>query len=449
MSRIGSFFAPAPHVARLPEAEVKRRYPALRWSILESTFLGYASFYLLRRHNLAIVGNELGTVFQISNSMYGNIMAVASVSYGLGKFLLGSISDRSNPRRFMPFGLALTALLNFLFAGVGSMGLPNAAVAYVFMGIWALNGFVQGMGWPPCGRSMGHWFSVRERGLVFAGWNTAHNVGGGLAGVIAAWGASSLGWQGAFYVPGIICLVMAAYLGFRLRDTPQSVGLPPVEEYRNDYPPEEDTDHEKELDTYDLFVNYILKNKLLWIFALANFFVYISRYSMLDWGPKYLAAIKGGDLKTGGIAHLILEWGGIPSTIIMGWLSDRFDGRRGMVSLLCMFPVLGAFVGLYLNPPGNLTLDLVLLGVVGFFIYPPVMLLGVAALDLTSKKAVGAAAGFVGLWGYLGTGAQGVVLGQLSEIPGTGWDLVVLAIIGSTMLGIVLLAFTWKVKPRG
>ena len=376
-------------------------------------------------------------------------MAVASVTYGFGKFLLGSVSDRSNPRRFMPLGLVLTALLNFLFAGVGSLGVSDGTVYYLFMGIWALNGFVQGMGWPPCGRSMGHWFSVRERGFVFAGWNTAHNVGGGIAGIIAAWAAADLGWQGAFYVPGLICLVMAGYLLFRLRDTPQSVGLPPIEEYRDDYPPEEETDHEQELATYDLFVNYILKNKLLWVFAFANFFVYISRYSMLDWGPKYLAAIKGGSLKTGGFALWILEWGGIPSTILMGWLSDRFEGRRGMVSLLCMFPVLGAFVGLYLNPPGNLNLDLALLGVVGFFIYPPVMLLGVAALDLTSKKAVGAAAGFVGLWGYLGTAVQGVVLGRLSEIPGTGWDLVILTIIGSTGLGIVLLALTWKVRPRG
>ncbi len=449
MSFLGSFLAPAPHVARLPEDEIRHRYPPLRWSILEATFLGYAAFYLLRSHNLAVVAGELEKSFQITSSMYGVITALAAFMYGVGKFLLGSVSDRSNPRRFMPLGLLLTATLNFLFAGVGSLGLSNNTVFYLFGGIWALNSFVQGMGWPPCGRSIGHWFSVGERGTIFAVWNTAHNVGGGIAGVIAAWGASSLGWQGAFYVPGVICVIMAIYLGLRLRDTPQSVGLPPIEEYRHDYPPEEKEDHEKDLTTHDLFVNYILKNKMLWLVAFANFFVYIARYSMLTWGPKYLAAIKGGDLKTGGLAHFILEWGGIPSTILMGWLSDRLDGRRGLVSFLCMFPVLGAFIGLYYNPPGNLGLDLFLLGVVGFFIYPPVMLLGVAALDLTSKKAVGGAAGFVGLWGYLGTGAQAVVLGRLSEIPGHGWDSVVLAIIACTILGIVLLSFTLKVRPRG
>jgi hypothetical protein len=38
------------------------------------------------------------------------------------------------------------------------------------------------MGWGPCGRSLGHWYSIRERGTVFAFWNIAHNVGGALTG---------------------------------------------------------------------------------------------------------------------------------------------------------------------------------------------------------------------------------------------------------------------------
>ena len=94
------------------------------------------------------------------------------------------------------------------------------------------------MGWPPCGRVMGHWFSESERGLTFSIWNTSHNVGGGIAGVLAAWAVNKFGgWQYAFYVPGRRSpSVGAVYLFLRLRDTPQSVGLPPIEQYRNDYP---------------------------------------------------------------------------------------------------------------------------------------------------------------------------------------------------------------------
>ena len=69
---------------------------------------------------------------------------------------------------------------------------------------------------------------------------------------------------------------------------------------------------------------------MLWLFAIANLFVYIVRYSMLDWGPTYLREIKNATLEGGGIAILVLEFGGIPSTLLMGWISDKFDGRRGM-----------------------------------------------------------------------------------------------------------------------
>ena len=41
-----------------------------------------------------------------------------------------------------------------------------------------LVGWFNGMGWPPCGRVMTHWFSVTERGTMMSIWNCAHNVGG-------------------------------------------------------------------------------------------------------------------------------------------------------------------------------------------------------------------------------------------------------------------------------
>jgi len=426
---------------------VKRLYPRYRWSILESTFIGYATFYLVR-NNLATVGKDIEGALQYDHDMIGSILAITAITYGLGKFLLGGLSDRSNPRWFMPLGLVLTALCNFAFGSVASYP--------VHLALWALNGFIQGMGWAPCGRSMGHWYSVRERGTVFAFWNIAHNVGGGLAGMLAAFAAANFGWQYAFYFPGILALGVAGYLVWRLVDTPQSVGLPPIEVYHNDRASTAaaDEDPEHELSTRDIFFKHVLSNRLLWLFALANFFVYIVRYSMLDWGPMYLREVKGASIEGGGVAIMAIEFGGIPSTILFGWLSDRLGGRRGLVSLACMIPILLAFAGIVLNPPGNLWLDMVLLCVVGFFVYPPVMLLGVSALDLTSKKAVGAAAGFVGLFGYIGRTVQakgfGWMVHNFSETLGSkaAWDLVLYSILGCTVLAIVVLAATRHVRPR-
>jgi len=234
-------FAPAPHIARLPDDRIRHVYPRLRLQVLEATFIGYAMFYLVR-NNFSVVAKDMKNVLHYTDGQIGNILAITALSYGAGKFIMGALSDRSNPRIFMACGLLLTAVCNFLF---------GASADYTtHLILWSLNGVFQGMGWPPCGRSMGHWFSERERGLTFSIWNTSHNLGGGVAGVIAAWATHQWGgWQYAFYVPGIIAALGAVYILVRLRDTPQSVGLPPIEEYNKDYPQnvKNAEDHEREL----------------------------------------------------------------------------------------------------------------------------------------------------------------------------------------------------------
>jgi OPA family glycerol-3-phosphate transporter-like MFS transporter len=338
----------------------------------------------------------------------------------------------------MPLGLILTAICNFAFASVSSYPMH--------MALWAMNGLFQSMGWAPCGRSLGHWYSIGERGTMFSFWNVAQNVGGGLTGLLVAYCTARLGWRSAFYVPGILALICAFYLIWRLRDTPQSVGLPPIEEYRNDYPVGDRTNSEQELGTRELFVTYILKNRYIWLFAGANFFAYIARYSMLDWGPTYLKEVKHASLAEGGVSTAALEFSAIFSTILMGWLSDKLGGRRGMISVLCLIPVLLSFVGIVYCPDSMLWLDVGLFGVIGFFIYPAVMLLVVSALDFSSKKAVGTAAGFVGLFGYLGRMVEGKGIGILAER--FGWNVALYGIMIATFLGIVLLAFTWNLSPR-
>lgn len=436
MGSLRGLFRPAPATARLSEPQVGKLYPRYRWRILEATFIGYATFYFVR-NNLPVVSKEMGQALDYNKGQIGDLLALTAIAYGVGKFLLGAWSDRSNPRYFMPFGLLMTAACNFLFGASSSYP--------VHLTLWTLNGLAQGTGWAPCGRSLGHWYSVGERGTVFAFWNLAVNVGGGLTGLIAAYSTARFGWRSAFYVPGILAVLCAIYLLLRLRDTPQSVGLPPIEEYRNDYPAG-GRDREEEIATRELLVNFVLKNRYVWLFAAANFFVYIARYSMLDWGPTYLKEVKHASLEEGGFSTAIFEVGGMLSTVLMGWLSDKTGGRRGMISVLCMLPVFVAFAAILYTPRGLLWVDLTLFAIVGFFVYPPVMLLPVAGLDFTSKKAVGATAGFIGLFGYLGRMVQGKALGVLAEH--FGWDAGFYAILVSTLLGIVLLSWTWKLKPR-
>ena len=106
-------------------------------------------------------------------------------------------------------------------------------------GCRSLNGWVQGMGWPPSGKSMVHWFSTqgaRPRRLVRG--TSSHNLGGGLVATFASWGVTLFrDWGAKFYFNALIAAVVAIVAFFLLRDTPESEGLPPIEEYENDYPP--------------------------------------------------------------------------------------------------------------------------------------------------------------------------------------------------------------------
>src|SRR5437763_17164464 len=116
-----------------------------------------------------------------------------------------------------------------------------------------------------------------------------------------------------------------------MRDTPQSVGLTPVEEFKKDYPPEESEAHEKELSTRELLFKYIFPNKMLWVLAIANIFVYIARYAMVDWGPTYLKEVKGATLGQGGFSTMVIEFSGAAGMLTMGRIFDRVGGQRRRV----------------------------------------------------------------------------------------------------------------------
>lgn len=432
-----SWFKPAPHRPRLPPSEIERLYPRYRWQVFESAFIAYALFYVVR-NNFAPVSREIGAALQYDKAMIGDILAGTAIAYGIGKFVMGYFADRSDARKYVAVGMLLTAALNLLFGSVQNY--------WAHLVLWTLNGFVQGMGYGPCTRGLSHFYSVKERGSIFGVWNISHNIGGGIAGYLAAACAAQWGWPSAFYVPAFIAILGAVYLFWRMRDTPESVGLPPIEEYKKDDKSQYTVTDEREIGARELLFQHIFPNRMLWILAIGNIFVYIARYSMVDWGPTYLKEVKGASIHEGGFSTLVIEFAGAAGMLTMGWLSDKIGGLRARVSVVAMIPLVIAFAALRFVPPGMLWLDMVLFGIIGFFVYTPVMFSGVMSLDLTTKKAVGTAAGFVGFFGYVGRVIQGKGLGWIAQHY--GWDAGMAAVLACTMIGIVLLAFLWNVKPK-
>ena len=434
-----SFFSPAPHKPMIDGAKVDKEYKRLRLQVFLGIFIGYAGYYLVRKNFSLAVPDLIDQGY--SKAELGFAMSAISIAYGISKFVMGNFSDRSDARKFLTIGLLLSAL-TMIFMGFSSFAVSSVAVMFAILFV---NGWFQGMGWPPCGRVMVHWFSHKERGIKMSIWNVAHNIGGGLIGPLAIVGMALFGeWQSKFYFPGMVAILVAVVAWLLIRDTPQSCGLPPVELYKHDAAKDYSEKYEKEFSAKQIFFDYVFNNKLLWLIALANAFVYLVRYGVLDWAPTYLEEAKGMSVKETGWAYFLYEYAGIPGTLLCGWISDKiFKGRRAPSIVIFMALVLLAVIVYWKNPAGNILVDNIALVVIGFLIYGPVMLIGVQALDLVPKKAAGTAAGFTGLFGYLGGALfANIALGSVVDL--FGWDGGFYILIAACLLSIVFCAFTWN-----
>ncbi|MGG1449471.1 glycerol-3-phosphate transporter [Bacillus licheniformis] len=443
-------FKPAPPIERLPEDQIDSEYKKFRLQVFLGIFIGYAAYYLIRKNFSLAMPYLIEEGF--SKSALGFALSALSISYGLSKFVMATISDRSNPRMFLPAGLILSAVISLL---MGFVPFFTSSIAIMFIMLF-LNGWFQGMGWPPSGRVLVHWFSVSERGNKTAIWNVAHNVGGGLMAPIAVAGVaifsgitgSATGYEGVFILPALVAIAVAVISYWLIRDTPQSVGLPPIEEYRNDYSSKSKKTFEKELSTKEILFKHVLNNKWVWAIALANIFVYFVRYGVLDWAPTYLSEEKGFDMSKSSVAYFLYEWAGIPGTLLCGWISDKwFKGRRGPAGFVFMAGVLIAVLVYWFNPAGNPMIDMASLIAIGFLIYGPVMLIGLQALDFVPKKAAGTAAGLTGLFGYLGgTLTANALMGVI--VDASGWYAGFTLLTASCAIAALIFAMTWNVRGQ-
>jgi len=425
-----------------------RFYTRMRWQVFLGIFVGYAGYYLVRK-NFTLVMPYLIETGEFTKTELGIALSGVSIAYGLSKFLMGSVSDRSNSRYFMAIGLFVSASIMIT---MGLVPLATSTIPIMFT-LLLINGWFQGMGWPPSGRVMVHWFSPRERGTWMSFWNVAHNIGAFLIGPLAIFAVAWIGdWHSILYVHGFFALAIVVIILFAVRDTPQSQGLPPIEEYNQDYPVTFGyaSSHENEFSTADIFFKYVLTNRLLWSIAIANAFVYLVRYGVLDWAPTYLQAEKGFTFDESSWAYSFYELAGIPGTIVCGFLSDKvFQGRRAPAVIIFMFLTTICIVVYWLNPSGQPSIDIAMLICIGFLIYGPVMLIGVFALDLVPKKSAGTAAGFTGLFGYVGGSlTASIFIPWIVEYYGDNWDAGFLVIIAACVMAIVLTAFTIKAEMQ-
>ena len=451
------FMAPPAHKPLLPQEKIDKEYKWMRLKVFIGIYLGYAAYYLVRK-NLSFAGADMIKLGYLDTSGVGDAMAGLPIAYAVSKFLMGGLSDRSDARKFLTFGLIISALI-MIVAGFIPYPKDSVITTAILFGLTCLTGWFSGMGWPPCGRVMSHWFSTNERSFKMSIWNTAHNIGSSGLAWLATIGGGSLivalgygaedAWREAFIIPSIAALAVAVICWLFIRDTPESCGLPAIDKYRNDFSgAKAKKGEEDKIPFKTLFVDYVLKNKMLWFIGFANILVYLVRNGISDWLPIYLQEVHGIAKAVSKDLYAYHMLAAIPGTLIAGWLSSRFfQGRCAPVNVICMaVTAIGAFVYWQADAIATtlgveyISVVIAALIITGFAVYGPVAMISIQAIAVVPKNAAGTAAGFMGLLGYLIGDAflSKIAFGRIVESGANGWDLTFVGFFAASVIATII-----------
>lgn len=389
-----------PPGTRDPEV-VRRTYESHRWSVFLSATLGYGLYYVCRI-NFSVVKKPMLDEGILDATQMGLIGSALLMGYAAGKLVNGFLADRSNIRRFMSIGLLASAAIN-VFLGFG----PGFTL---FLAAWGLNGWFQSIGAPGSIVTMSHWFSPKERGSRYGVWCISHNIGEGLTFVLTAFMVSSLGWRWGFWGPALLCIGAGLILYRTLADRPQTLGLPPVTEYKDDPAP-----IDKAEASVGRLQREVLRNPAVWILGFSSAMMYVARYGVNNWGVLVLQEGKGHSMMDAGTILAVYSVAGLSGSFLSGIISDRFFGaRRNLPAFLFGLLQIASLTALFLIPPGEFWLDTAALAVFGFAMGILVSFLGgLMAIDIVSPRAAGAAAGVVGMFSYIGAALQDAASGWM------------------------------------
>lgn len=479
--------------------KTNRSFNYWQWRILIVTMVGYSLFYFVRK-NFSFAMPGLSAEYGISKTSLGIILTIIGLIYGFSRFANGVLADRFNARIHMSIGLLLCAIANLAFGfgtdistwitGQASGTMFTNTLVLIIGLLLVLNNIFQGAGYPPCARLLCHWIPPQELATKQSIWNSSHSIGASLVSILCGYVMGHLGtdlssnaatvsqiaanlhvdttdpvamqsviasvshygaWRWCFWIPSMIAFAGAVFLFIFLRDTPSTIGLPELSGTESKENLEESGPERK------AFIHkMVYGNKIIWILAIADFFVYVARFSVLDWGPTFLKEARGLSLANAGWTVAIFEIFGIIGTLVAGWATDKFF--QGKTQRTCAIDMIGLTICMiifWLLPSSSpMWLVVLVLAFAGFFVYGPQALVGIAASNQATKKAAATANGLIGIFCYTSVFISGLGIGALVDwinkiTPGKGWDYVFMMMIVIAFIGALIFIGMWKMKANG
>jgi sugar phosphate permease len=397
----------------------------------------YGAFYFCRTNIAAAVPGLMESVddggLGLTGEEVGWILAALKITYGLGQFVNGQLSEHVSPRIMLAVGMFSSVALNILF------GLGTGFFFLLF--VWACNGYFQSMGWTPCMRVAANWIPVEHRGHAIGIIGTGYQITLGITYLVSSQAAFFLGWQGALYVPSILLAATGIFTLLTLRTAPKKE---PLEEVSPAVRPT--TSNVSLADN----MHSTLYNPALWLLGLALGLLNACRFGFLDWGMTHLMDVQNTGVGKAGLKFFVIAIGAAAGSYLAGWVSDRFFESRRAPMIVILLVSLGVLTLVYESTARwSVTGTILLLILIGFCMYgPQVLLVGSAPVDLAHKGTSAAAAGFVNFMGYMGAATGDVVTGHYSDPAHGGWEVAIYIWSAWAFAGAAVTALLWNVTSH-
>lgn len=421
------------------------RYERWRIQVFLVTWLAYFGFYLTRK-SFAFAKLSLGEQpWNWTKRDMAWTDGAYLTSYAVGQFAFGVLGDRFGTRAVVLTGMLASILMAIVSGFYSQVG--------VMMFLIGLQGVCQSTGWAPLAKNVGQFFSHRERGRVMGLWMTNYAAGGFAASALAGWAVSMGNWSWAFWVPALALVPIWIMFVVFQANQPEDVGLPSVEDYHQEDTPlaiHGESGLRERAGTWQV-VQAVLRNRMVWLLALAYFLLKPTRYLLMFWAPTYLHERLKTSAGESGVLSGLFDLAGPISVISAGYLSDRVFQCRRMP--ICILALLGSacLVLLLHGLPLNRYLVGSLLFLLGFLLFIPDSLIsGTAAIEFGTKAGASTAAGIINGCGSVGAIVGGTLPGWYESLFGPGsenWGNIFAILATSLFLAAIILMPKWNALP--
>lgn len=407
MSLYSWFRISKPRAQKVPASEVDGTYRRLRTRTFWGVTVAYTLYYVCRM-TLGVVKQPLIDGGVLTAGQLGIIGSAFYFVYAVGKFLNGFIADYCNIRRFMAVGIGISALMNLILGLLGQWNWPAGLLLAVFSLLWGVNGWMQSMGSPPGTISLSRWFPLKSRGTMYGIFSSTPQLGKAVSMIMTGFIVAAAGWQWGFLAAaaaGAIGLVVSLVF---ISDTPESEGLPSVEELSGE--PVQEKKPTRELQ------KWVFRHPGIWVIAISTAFLYITQHAVSDWGVLFLQKQKDFSLERAAQIIGLAEVFGVAGNLAAGWLSDvLFRGNRVRPVVISGILAVLSLAG-FLFMDGGFALNMAFVAVFSCsFSVVFCIVAGLMALDFVPRRATGAALGIVGVSSYAAAGLQSVASGLLID----------------------------------